>query len=51
MMKPMTYVEEMEEKLVELLAAICETEDEAELAELTAQYEYCEAELAYTAVV
>lgn len=45
MMRPMTLVEELEDKLVELLGAICNTEDEAELCQLTAQYEFCEAEL------
>ena len=50
MMRPMTLVEELEDKLVELLGAICNTEDEAELARLTAQYEFCEAELARAVV-
>lgn len=45
MMRPMTLVEELEDKLVELLGAICNTEDKAELAALTEQYEFCEAEL------
>ena len=40
MMRPMTYIEELENALVELLGAICETDDDAELASLTRQYEY-----------
>ena len=50
MMRPMTYIEELENALVELLGAICETDDDAELASLTRQYEYCEAELVFMAV-
>ena len=45
MMRPMTLVEELEDKLGELMGAICSTEDEAECAELISQYEFCEAEL------
>lgn len=50
MFRPMTLAEELEDKLVELLGAICETEDDAELAALKAQYEFCEAELVRLAV-
>ena len=50
MMRPMTYIEELENALVELLGALCATAADAELASLTRQYEYCEAELVFMAV-
>lgn len=50
MMRPMTLAEELEDKLVELMGAICNTEDEDECSELISEYEYCEAWLASLAV-
>ena len=50
MMRPMTLAEELEEKLVKLLRAICNTEDADECDKLISEYEYCEAWLANLSV-